>query len=665
MAQVILRLCYFYTIVILVLKDSVVNADNISKDMNMLYENSILLELFKQLSWNSTVASDECIGALKIFEKALRLEASASLPSDILYGNNFWLGSKQECELISNPVSITLTKQYYKRLSQKLMETPGDLKMVYKVVRGNVFSSIQSNMKYFHKEEILHLGLCLPDSCNKIDVKNLMSNFFSNNQSKIRTLFDLNVKDLNVSDLKLNSSFYTKKTFFLLCIVIVSTLLISIAACFNETGLTKDTKLSIIFKSFCVTSNFRSIYSTKSATFPEINGLRLISNLFILGFHVQYFSFFKISSKHYAFLLAEKLAMTMITNGPIFVEVFFIISGFLLSYSYVKNDTQINLLFRSPIHECFKFIWISLVKRLFRIIPLYFFVILLTEVTATYFADTSIFELYEKYDYNCQHYWWRNALFIQNFYPFNELCLNWSWTLACDLQFFIVTTLVYVIYCKNKLCGKLFFGGILLFFFGTSTFVLIKYQFLPTFDIYYTTLDELYISPFSRSPAYIVGVAMGYVIAKKQNKIEKSCWNLIWYCVYFVSIFTFLIPMYRTAPLWLAITILSLGKWIFPACASWWFLSPSFGYKNIVTNFLSHPIFQHFGRISYAFYLLNPYLIIYSLALSDFPLQLDPVLITIYTFGIILLNYIVSIIFTIFFEIPYLNLVHILTLSNK
>lgn len=49
-----------------------------------------------------------------------------------------------------------------------------------------------------------------------------------------------------------------------------------------------------------------------------------------------------------------------------------------------------------------------------------------------------------------------------------------------------------------------------------------------------------------------------------------------------ITLFTFLIPMYRTAPLWIAVTILSLGKWIFPACAAWWFLSGAFGHKSKV-----------------------------------------------------------------------------------
>lgn len=145
----------------------------------------------------------------------------------------------------------------------------------------------------------------------------------------------------------------------------------------------------------------------------------------------------------------------------------------------------------------------------------------MTEVSATYFRDTTVIEMYEDYDYNCQHYWWRNLLFIQNFYPFKELCMNWSWTLACELQYFLITTLIYVIYCKNKLFGKLIFGVTATFFFGTSTFLLVKYKFMPTFDVVFTTLDELYISPFSRAPPYFVGVIWGYMLAKKDVKMSK------------------------------------------------------------------------------------------------------------------------------------------------
>lgn len=80
-----------------------------------------------------------------------------------------------------------------------------------------------------------------------------------------------------------------------------------------------------ILKAFSPKSNLCSIISTKPSGFPEINGLRYVSSLFILAFHVQFFSFYKMTSTWNAFLLAEELLLSLITNGPIFVEIFFLI----------------------------------------------------------------------------------------------------------------------------------------------------------------------------------------------------------------------------------------------------------------------------------------------------------------------------------------------------
>lgn len=190
-------------------------------------------------------------------------------------------------------------------------------------------------------------------------------------------------------------------------------------------------------------------------------------------------------------------------------------------YGYLKNEAQTNYIFRHPLRKGISFIFVMLFKRLVRIMPLYLMVMLMSEVASTYFRETSIIEIDENYDYNCQNYWWRNLLFIQNFYPFRELCLCHSWSLACEWQYFIITTVIYVIYCKNKLFGKAIFGAVATIFFGTSTFMAFYYKFTPTFDVYLTTLDDLYVSPFSRAPPYFVGVAIGYLISKKDIKMTK------------------------------------------------------------------------------------------------------------------------------------------------
>jgi hypothetical protein len=51
--------------------------------------------------------------------------------------------------------------------------------------------------------------------------------------------------------------------------------------------------------------------------------------------------------------------------------------------------------------------------------------------------------------FSCFHrYWWRNALYINNLFSHDELCMNWTWSMACEMQFFAVFTLILFIYAK-------------------------------------------------------------------------------------------------------------------------------------------------------------------------------------------------------------------------
>ena len=42
---------------------------------------------------------------------------------------------------------------------------------------------------------------------------------------------------------------------------------------------------------------------------------------------------------------------------------------------------------------------------------------------------------------SCAHSWWSTFIFFNNFYPwdFNKACINWTWYLANDFQFFLIS----------------------------------------------------------------------------------------------------------------------------------------------------------------------------------------------------------------------------------
>lgn len=79
---------------------------------------------------------------------------------------------------------------------------------------------------------------------------------------------------------------------------------------------------------------------------------------------------------------------------------------------------------------------------------MYLIVVGLTEVATTYLVETSPFWVHDRYDVTCKKYWWRNVLYIQNLFNVHDLCLSWTWSMACEMQFFILFTALLFFYAK-------------------------------------------------------------------------------------------------------------------------------------------------------------------------------------------------------------------------
>lgn len=45
----------------------------------------------------------------------------------------------------------------------------------------------------------------------------------------------------------------------------------------------------------------------------------------------------------------------------------------------------------------------------------------------------------------CDRFWWRNILYVNNWFPFTEMCMIWSWYLANDMQFYVIAIVLLMI----------------------------------------------------------------------------------------------------------------------------------------------------------------------------------------------------------------------------
>ena len=161
--------------------------------------------------------------------------------------------------------------------------------------------------------------------------------------------------------------------------------------------------------------------------------LRSIAILSVLSFHV-----YDISKDNLPLFLKS-----IFDYGWVGVDLFFILSGFLISMhtiSFYERNPKLTLF------ERIKTFW---VKRWFRTLPLYFFILLLYTVIMPFFG----------YPFRGES--WRYVIFSQNFMPSHQAFLQ-SWSLAVEEHFYLVFPFLFFPFAKAKWRKFLWVGLIFL-----------------------------------------------------------------------------------------------------------------------------------------------------------------------------------------------------------
>lgn len=113
-----------------------------------------------------------------------------------------------------------------------------------------------------------------------------------------------------------------------------------------------------------------------------------------------------------------------------------------MAFSFFESQKKKD--FEYSISHFFK----TLYNRLIRLTPLYAIVMVLAASLSTFLNDTSIYRQYDNNERNCKLYWWRNLLYIQNWWPMSEMCMTWSFYLASDFQLYFVACLLHLVFLK-------------------------------------------------------------------------------------------------------------------------------------------------------------------------------------------------------------------------
>ncbi|EDV38987.1 uncharacterized protein Dana_GF25080, isoform B [Drosophila ananassae] len=654
---------------------------------------------------NESSVSQKCHAQLRQVQRGILgkqpwamkvLDASGTKPSGFVYGQNYWLGSREACRGVQRPVGITLSKNFDRVMHYGIITQQAPFDMDYRVIYLRHSSPWQVEIKLM-SEQIIHIGLCLPSSCSSEEVKSLAQNYVSAGMFAENEIFDIRPEVVYMKDLQLKEAFFERASFRL----VVACLLATGALMLCAQQLTAAKKLAPLadepdpglapaeselwralhsmlqwekFQKFVpcwdVPANWAKIFSVRENSpneIPLMNGLRSVCAIWIMVFHVVWFMYFTVHNKTVLISYAEQAFFQYVSSAPLLVDVFFTISGFLQTYNFLRNSQQIEAVRRNGLGQNLKLFGKLLFHRYLRLGPLYLVVMATVDLVYAYIGDVSVYHINERFDEMCSRHWWRNLLFIQNLFDHRDMCANWSWSLACEMQFFILANALLFLYVKYPKVAKSIVASLFMATIAWSYSIGISIKFQLSFDAAFATGTEIYTSPFVRVLPYILGAATAWTLLKNKIQVdlsepkERCCWHLALF-VFFACIYS---TVKRDLGYFMSISLFVFGRFFFSLSVCWMIAGSARGRGVWWSRLLEAKGFQHVSRLSYAIYLLNPLVIVLFYSLTNASTHADPFMLCVVTCGFAVIVYLASILFSLAFELPFCNLSSRLLRSNS
>jgi len=354
------------------------------------------------------------------------------------------------------------------------------------------------------------------------------------------------------------------------------------------------------------------------------------------------------------------------------ISLFFYMSGFFFCFSMNKLSNE-----NRP-----KIALLAIIKRYLRLLPLYLFAIFGITYLIPFLFSGPLYYKMEYFQNECVSYWWRNLLYVNNLFSGASKCVGHGWYLANDMQFFILSLIVFVFFARMKWMQFVSYSAFFIFSCVYQIILIIdnNYTFNGVVDINY--FDDFYIKPWNRICPYILGILFyelfssandsnGKGIFKRINKhlIKSQLTCIIIYLFSFMLIFfslfaNYLVNNYTLSLFWQCLFI-TFNKVFFVFSLGLIIHLTFLGRLSLLKSFLSLPLFTSLCKLTYGIYLFHFYIILaffFSYNTSSYLKYGDYFF---YSLGFFVFSMVVSFLSMLLFESPVVNTMRLCLGADK
>ncbi|XP_031625380.1 nose resistant to fluoxetine protein 6-like [Contarinia nasturtii] len=361
--------------------------------------------------------------------------------------------------------------------------------------------------------------------------------------------------------------------------------------------------------SFSLWKNSKALFSLdrSPSDVSTIHGIRFINAGLLLISHKSMAVFYNPHTNQTQMIEQIGEYISVIARAAaIYTDAFIMLSGLLTSYAIIgrlKNNQSPRIG-----QEYF--------SRFLRIVPtLGALILFCTFILPELGAGPQWNLVVEQHADICKENWWKNFLFVHNYFGFGKMCLTHTHHLGIDTQLFVLSPILILILWKWPKMGSIGLLSVAVFSTGARFYVTIAHQlsnyvyFGASIKQLFRTADLMYSMPLHRATIYIFGIFVGYAMRMyKHVKLSKSQLIYGWSISILMLSIVLIGPAkmgnmnYKYNPYDAAFyAAFSPMSWC--TIFAWIIFTTHIGYSSFISEILSCRLFLVTTRLAYAIYL--------------------------------------------------------------
>lgn len=244
--------------------------------------------------------------------------------------------------------------------------------------------------------------------------------------------------------------------------------------------------------------------------------------------------------------MANPFLLVYASAASLYTDIFLMLSGLLTTYTFIgRLQKQRKIV-----------IWRELLDRYLRIIPSIIFLILFCTFILPLLGSGPMWNLVvTSHSDICKKHWWRNLLFLQNWFGYNAICLTNTHHVGIDMQLFVVATFLTIALWRwprrglQAIIGLAVLSTLARFYITTVHELSIHIFFGISLSKIAEVADRLYIIPPFRFTVYAIGMLLGYFLRKHKDYQPTPMQVRVGWTVGFLSfLFTLLVSILMNFP---------------------------------------------------------------------------------------------------------------------